>query len=362
MIKNLPKSKEIDYQIIKRNEYDKLINLIYRLGSICTLDQFLKIYERYSNINSPTYAKQKGRNILSEMEKLNLIKFDNLNKYKIFYLRRFALSFISNDYNKFKKTGYSSLVKDKNLRISFLKAEYYLKYKTIISNENMNNQLLRITKEIYDATVKNPKLIYDSKLLKQILVDKGISKCHNEVQNLHDNNIIKLLWIQIKSIYDGLKLQNQTISNDPFYKKLFINDKFINIHYVPEIIIFDVHDINFYSKKIDELFYKIHNIPSNNTRDMQNYFKAKKTLGWEGYNHIGYVFKIVGYDYNDLLRKKDFIDSHIKENPNAVLLTNAKIEYLDIEKYFSNTYKKSDYLKAIDDKFEDLLARKATFL
>ena len=95
---------------------------------------------------------------------------------------------------------------------------------------------------------------------------------------------------------------------------------------------------------------------------MQNYFKAKKTLGWEGYNHIGYVFKIVGYDYNDLLRKKDFIDSHIKENPNAVLLTNAKIEYLDIEKYFSNTYKKSDYLKAIDDKFEDLLARKATFL
>lgn len=358
---NLPLSKEADYIISIKNGYDKICKLLYSLGCVCTLDQFKRIYKKANEI-SDTYLDKKVRNILKEMEMLKLIGIDNINTYKYIYLKKFAFIFVTGDYSKYKRNNMSNILKDKNFKTSLMKVEYYLKHNDIISYDNLTNNLLNITNLIYAAKKNDKFLDYDLKLINKILKDKGIKNCYEEIYNLPDNNLLKILWVDINNIYISLRKQNQTISAKPLHLKVYKKDALLTLHYAPTIIIFDVFNIEYYAKKINNLFYKYFNIASNYTRDMRKNYIENGSLGWEGYNHFGYSLKIIGYNKLELEEKKRYIDKLINENPNGILLSNCSIEYIDINKYFLHSSKKNNTFINIDETFDRLLSAKLNLL
>lgn len=358
---NLPSTKEADYIISIKKGYDKICKLLYSLGCVCTLDQFKRIYKNNNNI-SDTYLDKKTRNIIVEMEKLKLIGTDNINTYKFLYLKKFAFIFITGDYTKYKRNNMANILKDKNFKTSLMRAEYYIKHNEIISYDNLTNNLLHITTLIYNAKRNDKYLDYDLKLINKIIKDKGINNCYDEVDKLPENNLIRILWIDINNIYKNLRKQNQTIAASPLHLKLYKKDSILTLHYAPTIIIFDVFNISYYSKKINNLFYKYFNIVSNYTRDMRKNFLENSSLGWEGYNHFGYNLKIIGYNNLELYEKKRYIDKLINENPNGILLTNCSIEYIDISKYFRHSSRKDKVFENIDETFNKLLSDKINLL
>lgn len=358
LIKNLPKSKEGDYLITLNKGYDEIIKIIFSLGGICSYDQFRRIYKKINPTLSASYISKLTPRIIKEMSELKLVGTENINKYKLLYLKRFSQTIISGDYNVYKRTNVTKLLKDKNLKINLMKVEYYLKNNEILSLNNLTDNLLMITNLIYKAKRNDYLLPYDMKLLNKILKDKGIDNCIEEVNKLSPTNLLRILWIDINNIYSSLRTQNQTVSSNPFYLKLYKKDNMLTLHYAPQIIIFDVYDINYYSNKISDLFHKYFKIISNHTSDMQSSYRKNRTLGWEGFNHFAYVIKIVGYNELELHEKKKFIDSHIRNNTNAILLTNCEFEYINISKYFSHSSKEDYIFKDIDKKLDNLLAEK----
>lgn len=358
LINNLPKSKEGDYLITINKGYDEIIKTIFLLGGICSLDQFKRIYRKIKPSLSESYINKITPKVIKEMEELKLIGTNNINKYKLVFLKRFSQTIISGDYNKYKRTNISNLLKDKNLKINLMKVEYYLKNNEILSLNNLSDNLLMITNLLYKAKKNDYLLPYDMKLLSKIIRDKGIDNCLEEITNLSPNNLLRILWIDINDIYKSLRTQNQTVSTNPYYLKLFKKDNMLTLHYAPQIIIFDVYDINYYSNKINDLFHKYFRIVSNHTSEMQLSYRKNGTLGWEGFNHFAYVLKIIGYNELELLEKKKFIDSHIKNNTNAILLTNCEFEYINISKYFSHSSREDYTFKDIDNKIDELLSQK----
>lgn len=354
----LPISHHELYVRTINKKYDRFIKLIGKLGGVCTHNQFIEIYKlAYPNL-SDTYSKKKALLVLKEMADLKLISINNINTYKYFYLRKFALTIISGDFNKVSQIRVPKLLKDKQFKTCLLRVEYYIRHKEILSLSSLDKQLLNITKDIYNTKLTNEKLPYDLNLLHQILLDKGPKNCKDKIANLPAGNLIKLIWEDLYSIFNSLRLQNQTVMSKPLILKLYKTNNKLTIHYVPEIVIFDLHNINYYSKKVDDLFHKFYHIQSNHTRDMQKHYREDGTLGWEGFNHLAYVIKLIGFNKKELSEKKNYIDSHIKDNPNAILLTNSNIEYIDISKYFTHSSQKKETLENIDAKFDELLMQK----
>lgn len=354
----LPKSKYTDYILTINKGYDKLCTLLYSLGSVCTYEQFRNLYKRLNPNISDTYLLKKAHKIIVEMLDLKLIETSNINNYKIISLKKFAFIFITGDYLKYSKKNMKVLLKDKNLKISLLKVEYYLLHNEIITLSTLDEQLIYITKLILAATIKDPNLPYDTKLLNNIISDEGISNSYEYIFNLSKNNILRILWIDIYNIYKGLRLQNNTISSSPFILNLYKKDSLLTISYAPTIIIFDVFDTKYYLKKIDELFIKYFNIVTNHTRNMRKSFQENGNLGWEGYNHFAYTLKIVGYNEYELIQKKKTIDKFINDNPNGILLSSCTIEFIDISKYFIHSSQKNETILKIDSEFDRLIANK----
>lgn len=355
---SLPQSKEIDYIIAKKKGYDKICVLLYSLGSVCTYDQFRRLYKKLYPKISDSYLKKKVSNVITEMELIKLIESDNINNYKFLYLKKFAFIFITGDYTKYSKKNMRVLLKDKNFKTNLMRVEYYLTNSEIISLNNLDNNLLYLTKRILAIRQKDSNLPYDIDLLNKIIQNNGINTCYDEILNLPDTNLLKIIWIDIYNIYNSLRLQNQTISANPHILKLYKKDSLLTLHYAPTIIIFDVFDSKYYVKKVKELFNKYFNIVTNHTRNMRKSYQENGTLGWEGYNHFAYTFKIIGYNKLELKNKKEVIDKYIINNPNGIILDNCVIEYIDISKYFLHSSQKNEVFDIIDSKFDDLLSAK----
>lgn len=354
----LPKSKYTAYILSINKGYDKICTLLYSLGCVCTYEQFRNLYKRLNTDISDTYLLKKAHKIIVEMVDLKLIETSNINNYKIISLKKFAFIFITGDYLKYPKKNMKVLLKDKNLKISLLKVEYYLLHNEKLNLSTLDEQLIYITKLILAATIKDPNLPYDKKLLNTIISDKGISNSYESIFNLSKNNLIRILWIDIYNIYKGLRLQNNTISSSPFILNLYKKDSLLTISYAPTIIIFDVFDIKYYLKKIDELFIKYFNIVTNHTRNMRKSFQENGNLGWEGYNHFAYTLKIIGFNEYELIQKKKTIDKFINDNPNGILLSSCTIEFIDISKYFIHSSRKNETILKIDSEFDRLIADK----
>lgn len=357
---NLPKSKEDCYIKTMNKNYDKIIILIYRLGGLCTYDQFTRLFIKNNENLSESYAKVKANIIIKDLVELKLVGSDRINKFKYIYLKKFAFSIISKDYNNSSLINMSKALKDSNFKINLLKVEHYLKYNEIISLQEGKKQLLYITKCLYDAKKNNKDIPCDIKLIEKILSDKGIKNCFKEINDLDNNDLLKLIWIDIYNIFETLRLQKQPVSSNPFYFGLFYNKdgNKLTLHYVPKIIVFDVHECQYYSQKINTLFYKFFNISKNEVRDMKSNYKENKTLGFKGYNHIGYVLKIIGFNKKDLKQKQAYISSYVKDNPNNVMLTECEFEFVDISKYFNYSSRDSSVFENIDSNFDKLIEKK----
>lgn len=353
----LPVTKKTDYIICIEKKYDSICKLINSLGNVCMYSQFKQLYKLLNPNISDSYLDKKVLKVVNEMKDLKLIEVDYINKYKYIYLKKFAFIFITGDYTKYKKNNMSIILKDKNFKTSIMKVEHFLSHNEKLNLNNLNEQLLYITQLLFNAKRMDNSLPYNLNILSRILKDKGISNCYDAVYDLSKTDLVRILWIDINNIYSNLRKQNQTISETPFYLKLFKHDSALTLHYAPTIIIFDVFNKKYYSKKISDLFTKYFNILSNHTRDMRSSYKENGTLGWEGYNHFGYSIKLIGSNLLELNEKKKYIDKYINENPNGIIL-DCDIEFIDISQYFLHSSKKNDIFEKIDTTFDKLLSEK----
>ncbi|MBS5926237.1 MAG: hypothetical protein ACLS2V_12870 [Clostridium paraputrificum] len=358
--KDLPETKIYQYLEIKKKGYDEYIKLIYSLGGLITINQFERVVRIVEPNLKDSYISKKASIIIKKLAEYKVIEMRFLNKYKYFYLKRFGKAIATNDYNI--RRSNQKLLSNSGIKIAILKSEHYIKTRDVISLDNMNKHLIILTKEIERYKLKYPELDYDLPLLQRIIDSKGrdISFMEDKLNNLDDGNLLKLIWIDLKSIYDKLALQNQTVSKKPFYYKMICKNNKLYLHYIPEIIFFDVHNKKYYSDKLDVLFNQFINIKSNHTRDMKKIFKVNNTLGYDGYNHIGYIFKLLGYNKNGLLQKQKHINNYIEmnDNPNSMMVRGASVVHYDISKYFTESSSDNSIFNAIDDKIDELLGKK----
>lgn len=355
---NLPKSKEHIYVKAINCNYIKVLHLINDLGGVLTLDQFIRLYKMYNPNMTDSSVKRKVQILTKDLESMNIISSDKINTYKYYYLKRLGLSFVSGDYNKYPKLNMSQLLKNNRFITQLLKVEYFIENKKFLSTKTIELQLVAITNDIFKAKLKKPTLPYEISILKQIIADKGIKNCKEIIYKLPQNNLLRIIWVDIYNIFYTLKLQGQTIDYNPLYYKLYLHNNALYLHYIPKIIIFDVHNKKYYVKKIQDLFNKFLLISDNTTLQMQKYFREEHTLGFEGQNHIAYVLKLIGTNKYELIEKKKYLDAFLKDNPNAILVSNCSINYIDVSKYFKHSSTNIDVIENIDLTFQNLIAKK----
>ena len=321
-------------------------------------DQFVRIYQKSNPKYSSDYASKKVRNIIKDMENMKLIQSAKLNSYKYFYLKKFAYAAIYNDYCNYKKTNMNSALKNNNFKINLMRIENYIKNNKVISNDTLIEQLVYITKKIYDIRIEDENLIeYDPDILQSIISNKNIEEYKDRIINLSDGNLIKVLWIYIYDIFKNLKLQNQTISKKPLHFNIYKKGTKLFLHYVPNIIIWDIHRVDYYIKKISNLYDKFYFIPSNNIVNMQKNYLETNMLGSKGFNRLGYAITIIGSDNRALNEKYKILTRKIRENNYGIILK-CDINYVDINKYFVGNANNEKVLNNIDTTFDKLLEKK----
>lgn len=355
---NLPESKKKDYFNIKFNNYDILIKLIYELGSICTYEQFIKIYSKLNPNLSESYSNKKARTVIKDLITLKLIGSENINNYKYIYLKNFSLTIITGNYINNKRLNIKSSLKDKNFKISLIKVEYYIKHGIILKQDNFKNNLLNLTYQILTAKRSNPDLNANLYLLERIIEEKGATNYIEDINNLPDDDLIKIIWYNLYNIYYTLSIQGHSLSLSPVIQKLYKKGSKLSLSYAPEIILYDVHNKDYYLNKIKDLSIKFLSIPSNVSLDMRKSYQENSSLGWSGFNHFGYKLKILGFNNLELIEKRNFINSLNNDNPNEVIISNVEIENIDIEKYFIHASLKKHIFDSIDNSLDSLLNEK----
>ncbi|MEM4260815.1 MAG: hypothetical protein QXG00_06265, partial [Candidatus Woesearchaeota archaeon] len=258
--KNIPQNAYYKYAEVYEKGYDKFIKLIDKFDGCIALNQFIQIYKIYNPHISETYARKKATEIIKFLERNNFIRIQALNKHKICFLKSAAFAIATGDYNnnKRKNLGVSKSLKNDKFNISLMKAQFFIENNAIISTNTMYNHLRRITKDIYNAKLSSNNLQYDLRLLEEILKETNLAVISDKVNMLPYTNIVRILWNDLYNIFSKLHLQNQTISQKPTFYRLYQRRNELKLHYAPNILIWDVHDISYYKDKISMLFEQFH--------------------------------------------------------------------------------------------------------
>ena len=124
-------------------------------------------------------------------------------------------------------------------------------------------------------------------------------------------------------------IPKETVLLKPVYLKLFVGtDGQVILHYIPNIIIFDVsRDKKYFLDKSEKLFNAFYKIEGNALRGIRNaYLKSgRKNMGYEGEHHIGYVLTIVGEDLGVLKQKSGAINETIGSSVNTPVMDEVKL-------------------------------------
>lgn len=343
---------------LKKDQTEKYLEFIYNFGSVCMLNQLTELEAKINNIKKNS-AQKKVKRVLTKLEKNNFIGVETINRYKVVYLKRNAHMFLSGSNTRYKNISKSRLLNEGYLRNSIYSIEYYLK--TNISNiqNNLNNQLLNITSAIYKSEKQFGKgeFPYDKHLLKKILDDKGISGCNKEINNLEDSNIVKILWTDIYNLFCELNKKRQTISAKPLYFKMFKQNNNIYIHYVPEIVLNDLHDLKYYKGKLKNLQNSFFKIEDNYVLNMRKKFEVNNDLGPHWKNIIGFSIKLIGIDEDELELKKETIEKYDKNNLYSCFIGNCEYESINAYKYFSTAISNQETIDSIDSKLDKLIQK-----
>lgn len=354
---NIPVTQRRKYEYVVEKGFDKYLKVIFNLGSYITFQQFYKLFEIFNTDLSNSYCKLKANSTIKELEELKFISVDTIGKHKYFYLKAPSLAICVGDYSKIPKTNHKNVnLKNNKFLTCLMKVEYYLQYQDIITSDTLYKHLKALTKNILDLTIKY-NLDYNTSFLNAIYSSSDYKKIKDTASQLPEDDLIHIIWVDLYNLYYKLLCQGQTLSLRPIYFKLNILGKKLKLHYIPEIIIFDLHKTNYYELKMDRLLSDLINIKSNTINDLRKNFKPNQEIGDPRVNIIGYGLNIIGTDEVLLNQKSKVISDYGKNNTNSPFVC-VKTCYINLSNYFSYTYRKLDVVEKIDEQVESIVNKK----
>lgn len=347
---NIPAKSTYKYIFIYENEYDILLAPIYESGYYCTIIQFQKLYKMNYPHLSDEYIKKKCRIILNKLQEYNFIEIKSINKHKYFYLKMAGRTIFTKNYLSTPKVNYKNDIRNDKFLISIMRLQYYLLNKRFLTNKNMINQLYTITENIYNTVKKYELTYYNISDIELILKTSSYKEIKQIINDYEYDNILRIIWIDIYNVFKKLQLRNNTINSVPEYLKIFIVGDKIKLHYAPNIYIYDLHNINYYEKKLNALFHNFFDITSNDTKDLQKNYAMNDVLGNNYKNHIGYSLTLIGYNDLSLKNKCALLNKNININinPHNPLIKNIDYIYIDISQYLTHASLKNNSLANAD--------------
>lgn len=369
--KNVPPTTASKYFEVITRGYAKYLDAIAMCGNFCMVDQFRKLFEvlnkekEYKDSSIRKYTTT----IIRRLEELDFIGTDYLSKYKYIYLRQPAFAFHEGDYINSRRLNMKNEMKTDKFLTSLIKIEFLIDSGTSYSHENLNKQLLDITKMVLDIILESGnKYKFDTTTIRRIIEVGEYDKIKNIIINTRENNtrlgILRFIWGEIGREYKKLGMQGQTISNTPYHLKLnLLDDGSITLHYAPIIIIFDTsRDLEYYSLQSNKYFHTMFNLKGNTTHKIRDNFKNSRTFEYPHFNRVGYTVKVIGFD-NALLEKKINILNlpYYSNNEYSPLIAPCESVFVDINnylKYSSNNYSKDDYFVDINKTIDDMAVNK----
>lgn len=363
---NIPQNTDYKYLEVIQKGYAKYLEAIDLCGRMIMFKQFYELVDLLNKGSLKNSSRERiGLNIIKRLTELGFVDSHYINRNKFLYLKRPAIAIVSGNYNSGQRVNLDKDLKNDKFQVSILKAEYLLKYKEFIHGSTMLNQLKDITKHIHKTAAKSGNIYgYSLEVVEEILSMDDYLEIINCIKRSPEHRfklgIIRGLWQDLGMQYRKMLLHKQTISRKPSYYKLFIKkDGEIILHYIPNVIIFDVaHDASFYREKAQKLFHAFYGIQGNSLREVQKYYLARGNMGYQGEHHIGYKITLIGSDELVLNEKKNIIDSDLNESINSPLMGYTHIITLNIGHYlYHASHKRGSYFSKQEDMINNIISK-----
>lgn len=367
--RNIPSGTSHKYLELVNKGYAKYLEIINLCGNFAMYKQFYKLVKIYEGQNRTERSNENVANkIINHLIELGFLGSSHINKNKFVYLRKSGIAVATGDYNNNQRVSLVKDLKNDKFIISVLRLEYFLSHQVVLHYTNMINQLRFITNEILKNIVKSGnKFGYSVEVINQILTMSDFLEIKeyldSKPEHIYKLDIIRELWEILGNEFRKMVLQRQTVAENPLYLKLFIkHDGKIGLHYIPNIIVFDVsNDLKYYRDKSIKLFHLFYGIKGNALRNVQKTFMGTsgQRMGLENECRIGYKLTLIGVDDRVLLEKKKVIDEDVDSSVNSPLMGYTDIVSLPVGEYLYHASRKGNkFSKKHNDRIEGLILKK----
>lgn len=350
--KNSPMQNSHRYQEVINLGYAKYLDIIYHCGRFAMVQQFyqlLKLFEGKERTDESNATI--GNNMLQRLIELGFVGSEFINVNKFIYLKHPSIALVAGDYRSAVRTNVAQELKNSRFKIAILNIDYFLHYGQILHSSIMFRQLQDITKDILiKIRQTGNKYRYATACIEDILKLGDYLEIKNYLERFPEYeyklDIVRGIWTDLALLYRKLIMQHQFITSCPAYYKLFAReDGRINLHYVPNVIIFDVaHDERFYNEKSTKLFHAFYSIEGNELRESQKSFIASggTSLGSTVEHRIGYRMLIIGDDIEVLNAKKRVVDRDVGASISSPLMDYAEVAEFPVAKYYLHGSRKGN--------------------
>ncbi len=367
--KNAPETTRHKYRKVIDSGYAPYLDVVYHCDGFAMYKQIYKLVKKNDGVKrSDNACYKRAIRMIKNLEQLGFVGTGHINQNKFMYLKKPAFALVAGDYMHSGRVNLAKDFKNDKFRIAILKMEYFIERDELLHNKSMFYHLTRITKQlrmkIYET---DNKYGYSLEAIDEILKlndyheIKKYLEAHPEYRYKLD--VVRVLWNELGTLYAKMVFQRETVLLKPVYLKLFVGtDGQVILHYIPNIIIFDVsRDKKYFLDKSEKLFNAFYKIEGNALRGIRNaYLKSgRKNMGYEGEHHIGYVLTIVGEDLGVLKQKSGAINETIGSSVNTPVMDEVKVVALDTGQYLYHVSRKgNEYSRAHDERIESLIASK----
>jgi hypothetical protein len=366
---NIPSNTSYKYLKAINFGYAKYLDIIFYCDGFAMYKQveglFAKMEGQKRNEESNRKATSKA---IKDLKDMGFVGTSNINQNKFVYLKKPAFALVLGDYNCSNRINLAKDLKNDRFRISILKMEYFLGNDELIHNKSMMYHLKKTTKQILKRIIDSKnKFGYDIEAIEKIIELDDFRQISNYLeQNIeyhHKLDIIRSLWENLGDLYRKMILLRETVAVNPVYFKLFTssNGKIV-LHYIPNIIIFDVSkDKKFFKEKSEKLFEAFYKLPHNSLRDIYKAYEKSKgeSMGYDGEHHIGYTLTIIGEDEKVLIEKKQAVDEVSGNSVNTPVMSQTAIVPLGTGEYMYHASRKgNEYSKSHNERIDTLVSAK----
>lgn len=348
--KGLSETIKLKHNVVIKKGYAKYLEAIALSGGFCMFKQFGKLIDSFNNTKELTEGTIEVYTtlIIKELEELNFVKSEYLNKMKYIHLRHSAFVLVTGDLQTGRRINKRNAFKLNRFTINIMKMEFLIKYKNYYSLDFLEDQLIMITRKILELIESNGNLYkYDVITIKKIIELQYYKDIKKLVEATRESKnmlgVVRFVWGELAKEFWQLKLQGQAIDKEPFYLKLNILDNGrVTLHYAPTIILYDTaKDIRYYKTQTNRFFNMFFKLENNFTQNLQQDYLLNKTFGYDHFNRIGYTIKLVGSIENNaedkinILNKAYFEKNETDEtNIYSPLVYPCSLIEVDISEYF----------------------------